>query len=53
LELAKLSRYDAVLVLTDHSSLDYAEIVRQSNLVIDTRNVTKKVSRNNEKVLKA
>jgi len=53
LELAKLSRYDAVLVLTDHSSLDYGEIVRQSNLVIDTRNVTKKLSRNNEKVLKA
>lgn len=53
LELGKLSRYDGVLILTDHSSLDYAEIVRQANLVVDTRNVTKKLGRNNEKVLKA
>jgi UDP-N-acetyl-D-glucosamine dehydrogenase len=27
--------------MTDHSEYDYSEIVRQSQLVVDTRNATK------------
>jgi UDP-N-acetyl-D-glucosamine dehydrogenase len=39
--LDNLAQYDAVLIVTDHSTYDYQAIVAQSNLVIDTRNATK------------
>ena len=36
-----LASYDAVVIVTDHTSYNYQQIVDQSNLVIDTRNATK------------
>jgi UDP-N-acetyl-D-glucosamine dehydrogenase len=39
--LDNLGQYDAVMIVTDHSSYDYKSIVEQSVLVIDTRNATK------------
>jgi len=39
--LDDLSKYDCVLIVTDHSDYDYAKIVRESQLVVDTRNATK------------
>jgi UDP-N-acetyl-D-glucosamine dehydrogenase len=36
-----LGQYDCVLILTDHSAYDYAAIVDQARLVIDTRNATR------------
>ncbi|HEX5235704.1 MAG TPA: nucleotide sugar dehydrogenase [Silvibacterium sp.] len=39
--LENLGQYDAVLIVTDHSDYDYARIVAESRLVIDTRNATK------------
>jgi UDP-N-acetyl-D-glucosamine dehydrogenase len=39
--LDNLSQYDAVLIVTDHSDYDYARIVAESRLVVDTRNATK------------
>jgi UDP-N-acetyl-D-glucosamine dehydrogenase len=36
-----VSQYDAVLIVTDHSSYDYPQIVSQAKLVIDTRNATR------------
>jgi UDP-N-acetyl-D-glucosamine dehydrogenase len=39
--LDKLGQYDAVIIVTDHSSYDYKAIVEQSQLVVDTRNATK------------
>ena len=39
--LENLRQYDAVMIVTDHSSYDYHAIVEQSQLVIDTRNATK------------
>jgi UDP-N-acetyl-D-glucosamine dehydrogenase len=39
--LERLDQYDCVLIVTDHSDYDYESIVRQSRLVIDTRNATK------------
>ena len=39
--LDNLGQYDAVLIVTDHTSYDYPAIVAQSQLVIDTRNATK------------
>ena len=38
--LDNLGEYDAVLIVTDHSDYDYLRIVRESQLVIDTRNAT-------------
>ena len=38
--LENLNQYDCVLIVTDHSDYDYARIVRESRLVVDTRNAT-------------
>ena len=42
--LDNLGQFDAVVIVTDHSSYDYNAIVDQSQLVIDTRNATKGMS---------
>ncbi|HUY80240.1 MAG TPA: nucleotide sugar dehydrogenase [Acidobacteriaceae bacterium] len=39
--LNNLGQYDAVLIVTDHSDYDYARIVAESQLVVDTRNATR------------
>jgi UDP-N-acetyl-D-glucosamine dehydrogenase len=39
--LDNLQQYDCVLIVTDHSSYDFAAIVEEANLVVDTRNATK------------
>jgi UDP-N-acetyl-D-glucosamine dehydrogenase len=38
---ANLQQPDVTLILTDHSSFDYEQIVKQSRRVLDTRNATK------------
>jgi UDP-N-acetyl-D-glucosamine dehydrogenase len=38
--LDNLSEYDCVLIVTDHSTYDYPKIVRESQLVVDSRNAT-------------
>jgi UDP-N-acetyl-D-glucosamine dehydrogenase len=37
----RLDGYDCVLIVTDHSSYDYAHIVEEAQLVVDTRNATR------------
>jgi UDP-N-acetyl-D-glucosamine dehydrogenase len=49
----QLGDYDAVLILTDHTNVDYVKVVAGAKLVIDTRNATKKVTRNRERIVKA
>jgi UDP-N-acetyl-D-glucosamine dehydrogenase len=39
--LENLGSYDAVVIVTDHRNIDYARMVKESRLVIDTRNATK------------
>jgi UDP-N-acetyl-D-glucosamine dehydrogenase len=39
--LDTLGEYDCVLIVTDHSDYDYQRIVRESQLVVDTRNATR------------
>lgn len=39
--LENLGQYDCVLIVTDHSAYDYQQIVRNAQLVVDTRNATK------------
>ncbi len=45
--LADLAQYDAVLIVTDHTSYDYQRIVSESQLVVDTRNATKGITADN------
>lgn len=40
-ELDRLGSYDCVVIVTDHSDYDYKQIVREAQLVVDTRNATK------------
>jgi len=39
--LENLGDYDCVVIVTDHSDYDYARIVGEARLVVDTRNATK------------
>lgn len=48
-----LGAQDCVLIATDHSSYDYNLIVRHSKLVLDTRNATKAVAENRDRIVKA
>ena len=37
-----LSQADCVLIVTDHASVDYADVLAKSKLIVDTRNAMKK-----------
>jgi UDP-N-acetyl-D-glucosamine dehydrogenase len=53
-DLAKgVAESDAVMILTDHDCIDYANVVRDAKLVIDTRNATKTVSFGRDKIRSA
>ena len=39
--MENLGQYDCVLIVTDHSDYDYGRIVKESQLVVDTRNATR------------
>ena len=45
--LEDLGQYDCVMIVTDHSDYDYKAIVRESQLVIDTRNATRGIEAGN------
>ncbi len=53
LTAGNLKRYDAVLISTNHSEFDMNFIVKNANIVVDTRNATAGVSGNQEKIFKA
>jgi UDP-N-acetyl-D-glucosamine dehydrogenase len=42
--------YDCVLIATDHSQYDYESIVRDAKLVVDSRNATRHVKQQREKI---
>jgi UDP-N-acetyl-D-glucosamine dehydrogenase len=44
--LEAIPEFDCVVIVTDHSQYDYAEIVKQAQLVVDTRNATKGIKSN-------
>jgi UDP-N-acetyl-D-glucosamine dehydrogenase len=48
-----LKAYDAVLISTNHSDYDYDWIVKNSRLVVDTRNATTDVKKGRNKIVKA
>jgi UDP-N-acetyl-D-glucosamine dehydrogenase len=47
---AELGRYDAAVIVTDHSAIDYQALVDAVPLVIDSRRATAKVTRHRERI---
>jgi len=43
-QLSDLGQYDCVVIVTDHSDYDYARIVKEAQLVVDTRNATRGIT---------
>jgi UDP-N-acetyl-D-glucosamine dehydrogenase len=50
---AGVDEADVVVIATDHDSIDYAKVVRDAKLVIDTRNATKNVTFGRDKIRSA
>jgi len=48
-----LNSYDAVLICTDHDTIDYDFLLANSKLVVDTRNATQRAKGTKENVVKA
>ena len=48
-----LHEQDGVLIVTDHSCVDYQWVVDHAALVVDSRNATAKVIRGREKIILA
>ncbi|HTW33256.1 MAG TPA: nucleotide sugar dehydrogenase [Rhizomicrobium sp.] len=46
-------RYDAALIVTDHDAVDYAALVDGLDLVVDTRNATRRVEKGRERIVLA
>jgi UDP-N-acetyl-D-glucosamine dehydrogenase len=46
------SAYDAVVIATAHTSIDYAQLVAEANLVIDLRNAAGRQGISSDKVWK-
>jgi UDP-N-acetyl-D-glucosamine dehydrogenase len=53
LEPAVVQSFDALLVVTDHDGVDYEAVVEAAKLVIDTRNATRTVERNRDRIVNA
>ncbi|HET9400172.1 MAG TPA: nucleotide sugar dehydrogenase [Candidatus Acidoferrales bacterium] len=51
LDPRSIANYDCVLIATDHSSYDYEMILSAAKLVVDTRNATRRLLRNREKII--
>ncbi|MBI3599370.1 MAG: nucleotide sugar dehydrogenase [Nitrospinae bacterium] len=47
-----LNRADCIVIVTDHSKFDYGWIVKNSKLIVDTRNAAKGVKEGREKIVK-
>jgi UDP-N-acetyl-D-glucosamine dehydrogenase len=50
---AALRAYDATLIATDHDAVDYAMLVAESRLVVDTRNVCARLGLTGASIVKA
>jgi len=53
LTASMLRKYDVVLIATDHSDYDYKWIVKNAQMVVDSRNATKDVRQGRSKIVKA
>jgi UDP-N-acetyl-D-glucosamine dehydrogenase len=51
-DLAKIEDeyYDAAVIVTDHANVDYTRVIKKAKLVLDTRNVIKRLGLQSEKL---
>ena len=49
---AVIESVDCVVILTDHSTIDYNMVVRYANVVVDTRNATHSIQAGSNKIIK-
>src|SRR5579862_9684206 len=47
------SRFDAALIVTDHDAVDYRALVEAMDLVVDTRNATRRLDRERSRIVLA
>lgn len=47
----ELEKSDCVVIITDHSDVDYENVVNRASLVVDTRNATKNVKCNRSNII--
>ena len=52
-DIGSLSGFDAVLIITDHDGVNYDDLVKGSQLVVDTRNATSKIDDPEGKIILA
>ena len=53
LEADSISTYDAVLIVTDHNSINYKALAKHAKLIIDTRNACARVGASGQNIAKA
>ena len=53
LDAETVGGFDLVLIVTDHSSIDWSALVANARLVVDTRNATKSVTGHRDRIVKA
>ena len=53
LTVENITQYDAIIIVTNHSNIDYSFLAEKANLIIDTRNVLKVKGLRSGKVWKA
>jgi len=46
-----IAGYDAVVIATDHTSYDYPAIVEAAQLIVDSRNATRRITRHRNKIV--
>ena len=46
-----IGKYDCVVIATDHTNYDYQAIVESAQLVVDTRNATRRILRNRNRIV--
>ncbi|MDR3253740.1 MAG: hypothetical protein LBT07_02090, partial [Endomicrobium sp.] len=44
--LTGLNKYDVVVIVTDHTNIDYKKVQKEANMIVDTRNVFKNIKSN-------
>lgn len=49
--LDRIPEFDCVIIATDHSQYDYPAIVAKAQLVVDTRNATRRLARHRSKIV--
>src|SRR5205807_8814137 len=47
----EITRADAVVIVTDHSKVDYQRVVQLAKVVVDTRNATAKLAKGKGRIV--